>query len=95
MIYIGKQPLTADEAIDLFQGGLYEMLQKEFVLIEENIQRNKEQAAELKTLHKRYAEAGVKPLANYDTDQMRGEILDRMIAEGTTFDKGTLRRYGR
>ena len=87
--------LNAEEAIELFEGGLYEMLQKEFVVLEETIQRNKAQAAELKTLHKRYAEAGVKPLANYNTDEMRGEILDRMIAEGTTFDKGTLRRYGR
>jgi hypothetical protein len=96
VIYIGKQTLTAEEAINLFEGGLYEMLQKEFVNIEDNIQRNKKEAAELRTIHKRYSEAGVKPLVVYTKSyEARVKMLDKMIAEGTTFDEGTLKKYGR
>jgi hypothetical protein len=96
VIYIGKQPLTAEEAIDLFEGGLYEMLQKEFDNIEDSIQRNKKEATELRNIHKRYAEAGVKPLGVYTKSYAaRVKLLDKMIAEGTTFDEGTLKKYGR
>jgi hypothetical protein len=97
MILIGKQTLTAEEAIDLFEGGLYEMLQKELVSIEEDIQRNKKASDDLKKIQKRYAEAGVKPLEGWDTNsyEARGELLDKMIAEGATFDAGTMKKYGR
>lgn len=95
-IYIGKQPLSAEQALDLFEGGLYEELQKELVSIEEDIQRNKEESEQLKKIHKRYAEAGVKPSSEYTKSYAaRVKILDKMIAEGTTFDAGTLRKYGR
>jgi hypothetical protein len=96
VIYIGKQTLTAEEAIDLFEGGLYEMLQKEFDNIEDSIQRNKKEATELRNIHKRYAEAGVKSLGVYTKSYAaRVKLLDKMIAEGTTFDEGTLKKYGR
>ena len=97
MILIGKQTLSAEEAIELFEGKLYEMLQKELVSIEEDIQRNKKASDDLKKIHKRYEEAGVKPLEGWDTDsyEARQELMDKLIADGATFDAGTMKKYGR
>jgi hypothetical protein len=96
-ILIGKQTLSAEEAIDLFEGGLYEKLQKELVSLEEDIQRNKESSEQLKKIHKRYADAGVKPLAGYDTKSPEAisEWMDKIIADGGTFDAATLKKYGK
>jgi hypothetical protein len=96
-ILIGKQTLSAEEAIDLFEGGLYEKLQKELVSIEEDIQKNKKASDDLKRIHKRYAEAGVKPLAGYDTNSPEAisEWMDKIIADGGTFDAGTMKKYGK
>ena len=54
----GELPLK--DAIDLYNGGLYEYLQQEMSLLNAEIEKNAEEKKELMSLAKQLREAGIK-----------------------------------
>lgn len=62
----GRRPASIDlsvsEALDLYNGGLYELLQAELSAIGRKIEQNNQEKKELTALVKRLEQAGIKPI---------------------------------
>jgi len=52
--------ISVETALELYEGGLYTLLQKEYAYIQEQIERNKDNIKAGQALLKRYETAGIK-----------------------------------